>query len=266
MIDLFFVSGLNSGSTLAPLLAAPFVFGDATVTSDNETLTTEHRVHTLLIPFAINGVLQSIGKHSVINFCTTKTAKMFSKQLSPLVPLIFLISFFTCRYQKYDSSRAGDEEEEDCEEFEEEDNDSYDGPRGKVPIPAITTDDDNSEDFSSIRHRPYKLVLAALAASTYITAELGYLSFCAAMYQYLEEVHLSATTSTQVQSVMSVTYTAGRFLTAFISFKLKPDRILAYHYVVLLGSVAVLVFAGDSLLLIYVGNAALGFGFSACWP
>lgn len=229
-------------------MAAPFVYGDDKVTASNETLTTELRVHTLLIPFAINGVLQSIGEFS--SYFTKKT-----KTFLTAVPFIFLLSFFTCRYKKYDSSKKHDAEDDD------DDDESYYDAKGN----PIANKGEEKEDFSSIPHRSYKLGLAALAASTYITAELGYLSFCAAMYQYLD-IHLSASTSTQVQSVMSVTYTLGRLATAFISFKLKPDRILAYHYVILLASVALLVFGRDSLLLTYIGNATLGFGFSACWP
>lgn len=51
------------GSTVAPLLAAPFVYGDANVTSGNGSLTSELRVRTMLVPFTINGALQCIGKH-----------------------------------------------------------------------------------------------------------------------------------------------------------------------------------------------------------
>lgn len=49
------------GAILAPLLAAPFVHGDQNVTELNQTLTIEARVHSLMVPFGINGALQTIG-------------------------------------------------------------------------------------------------------------------------------------------------------------------------------------------------------------
>src|SRR5699024_2743943 len=56
-----FLSGL--GDVVAPLMVAPYVHGDANVTADNETITVDLRIRHLTVPFALEGVLQSIGKH-----------------------------------------------------------------------------------------------------------------------------------------------------------------------------------------------------------
>lgn len=56
-----FFSGL--GGIVAPLMVAPFVHGNDTLTIHNETVTVELRIAHLQVPFSIEGVLQSIGKN-----------------------------------------------------------------------------------------------------------------------------------------------------------------------------------------------------------
>ena len=57
-----FMYGL--GSIVSPILASPFVYGEANVTTGNQTLTVEHRIQQLAYPFVIVGALQTIGKHA----------------------------------------------------------------------------------------------------------------------------------------------------------------------------------------------------------
>ena len=47
------------GTILAPIIAAPFVYGTKEVTEDGEPLTAELRQQKLMVPFAINGALQA---------------------------------------------------------------------------------------------------------------------------------------------------------------------------------------------------------------
>lgn len=54
-----FMFGL--GSIGAPILVSPFVYGDANVTHDNQTLTVDDRIKALSYPFAVAGVIQIIG-------------------------------------------------------------------------------------------------------------------------------------------------------------------------------------------------------------
>lgn len=54
-----FMYGL--GSIVAPMLVSPFVYGEANVTADNQTLTIEDRIHALTYPFAVCGLIQAIG-------------------------------------------------------------------------------------------------------------------------------------------------------------------------------------------------------------
>lgn len=136
--------------------------------------------------------------------------------------------------------------------------------------------------------RKAKLAIMAFCVATYVASEFGYVAFSTAMYQYLD-IHLSAPLSARVQSIMSTSFTLGRLITAFISLKVKPDIILCYHYVLLIGSIVFIYFGRDNLTMIYAGNVILGeffllsqkksiikffqcqkcilgFGFSAIWP
>lgn len=207
------------GAIVSPLLTSSYVHGYANVTNDNHTITIDDRIHSLTVPFAINGTLQII------------------------VPIIFLVNFLLCRYEQHDSSKLAPEEDDSA----------------TIDLPS------EDKDFSSIPNRTWKIALISASASTYIAAELGYFAFVTSMYQKLD-IQLAASTATQVQSIMFATYTMGRLLSAFISLKVKPDIILAYHFVIILISVAILFIGKDNLTLIYIGNSALGFGCSAVWP
>ena len=54
-----FMYGL--GTIVAPLLASPFVYGTRNMTENNQILTVEDRIRSLLIPFSIGGISQAIG-------------------------------------------------------------------------------------------------------------------------------------------------------------------------------------------------------------
>ncbi|KAH9392164.1 hypothetical protein TYRP_005232, partial [Tyrophagus putrescentiae] len=161
-----------------------------------------------------------------------------------LFPILFLIMFFAARYRKPETAV---EEKEDKE------------------VVLKNKDEATSDKVKVISFRKTKLALLGICVATYVACEFGYVAFSISMYQYLP-IHLSAPLSARVQSIMCTTFTLGRLLTAFISLKLKPDLILAYHYVILLGSIAFLYLTQHNLNAIYAGNVVLGFGFSAIWP
>ena len=252
----------GAGSIVAPILAAPFVHGEATsiVSSDNglnQTLTVQRRIDDLVLPFAVDGFLQVIA------------------------PIVFTILLFvrpTFRRSSSSSKLSSSSE------------------NGLSSSPTITTivstpstasttatvittttttttsatstnssSSTTSLDVSLIPNRKAKLALCSLCLATYASAEFGWFAFSTAWLQYLEKP-LTATESAHVMSVLAGTFTAGRLVTAFISMKVSSDAIIAYHYVVCLASFAFLYLGRNHLLLIYLGTAALGYGFSALWP
>lgn len=108
-----------------------------------------------------------------------------------------------------------------------------------------------------IQFRRTKLALCGLAIAASFTAEFGYFPYCTALYQYLE-IRLSASESAHVTSILSLFYTLGPLLTAFISLKIRSEVILLYHYGFILGGTAILYWGRFNLSIIYVGNAVLG--------
>ena len=89
------------------------------------------------------------------------------------------------------------------------------------------------------------------------TTEYIYFIYCTAMWQYLE-VELSAEESARVTSVLSAAFTIGPLVTAFISLKVKPDWILAYHYGFLTLGISALYFGRLNSIMIYAGSGLLG--------
>ncbi len=66
-----------------------------------------------------------------------------------------------------------------------------------------------------------------------------------------------------MMSLLTGCYTAGRLLATFIALKVKPDITLAAHYLLIAASLTLLFFGRTNLTVVYVGHAALGFGYSA---
>ena len=77
------------------------------------------------------------------------------------------------------------------------------------------------------------------------------------MFQYMD-INLSASASAHVTSVLSLFYTIGPLVTAFISLKLKPDTIVLYHFGFMLAGIAMIYFGQLNLTVIYIGSAVLG--------
>lgn len=174
-----------------------------------------------------------------------------------LVPILFLIMFFAARYQKPETgTEVSVIEDKEMSESQED----------EVKFSKPENEGSNVEKIKpEVKHRTLKLALLGVCVATYVACEFGYVAFSISMYQYLE-IHLSAPLSARVQSIMCTSFTLGRLLTAFISLKLRPDLILAYHYLILIGSIVFLYLYQTNLNAIYLGNVLLGFGFSAIWP
>lgn len=82
------------------------------------------------------------------------------------------------------------------------------------------------------------------------------------MWQNLP-ILLSPSEAAHVQTVLSITYTLGPAVTAFVALKVSPDIIVSYHFVFLLTGLAMLYFGQASMYLIYTGSAIIGYGMSA---
>lgn len=102
-----------------------------------------------------------------------------------------------------------------------------------------------------------------------MTAEITYFGYATSMWQEMPEVRMSAPEATHLMAVLTACYTGGRIFTAVISFfKLirRPDLILSYHFAVIIFALAGLYFGRLNSTIVYLATAALGYGFSACWP
>ncbi|KAH9395222.1 hypothetical protein TYRP_020981 [Tyrophagus putrescentiae] len=252
----------GAGSIVAPILAAPFVHGEATsiaVPGDNnvqfnQTLTVQRRIDDLVLPFAVDGFLQVIAPvvFTILLFVrpTFRRSSSFSKlsssyekglSTSPTITTIVSTPSTASTTATVITTTT------------------------TTTSATSTNSSTTSLDVSLIPNRKAKLALCSLCLATYASAEFGWFAFSTAWLQYLEKP-LTATESAHVMSVLAGTFTAGRLVTAFISMKISSDAIIAYHYVVCLASFAFLYLGRNHLLLIYLGTAALGYGFSALWP
>ena len=109
----------------------------------------------------------------------------------------------------------------------------------------------------TIPFRMVKLALMGMCLGTYIAAEFGFMTFGPSMLQYLP-IQISASKAAQILSVLSVTFTVGRLITAVISLKVGIDIILAYHYVIQIFALIILYFGQANITMIYIGMATFG--------
>lgn len=167
-----------------------------------------------------------------------------------IVPIILLIMFVTHRYEK-DNNNSKDKNNN---------NSTVDHKESR-----ITKGDDQTPSVSMMPFRFVKLAMGGVCLATYATSELCWFGFSSALYQYLP-ITLDASTAAHMQSILSATFTSGRLLTAFLTLKLKPDTIIAYHYGIGFTALATLYLGQSSVYAIYAGSALLGYGYSAMYP
>ena len=166
------------------------------------------------------------------------------------MPLLFTLLYFIRPYKKDETDEA---DEADKEEKEQE--------------TTTTTYEPALEEH--IRLRPLKLGLTALCLAFYASAELAYINFSSTVLQMLEtegENKISAEEAAILQSVLAAAYALGRLATAFIAIRVRPEAIMAYHYLTVLCGLLAVFFGRSHRVLVYGGTAVLGAGFSAMWP
>ncbi|KAI2800220.1 major facilitator super [Blomia tropicalis] len=118
---------------------------------------------------------------------------------------------------------------------------------------------------NKIAWRKTKLLISGLALAIVVAAKIGYVTYSSAMFQYME-IKLSASQSAHVMTTFTALYTIGPLITAFVSIKLRPDHILSYHYVLIIGSLVLIYLGQNQIILIYLGSGILGFSISVMWP
>ncbi len=109
------------------------------------------------------------------------------------------------------------------------------------------------------------ITLVSIFLAFYCVSENTYLRFSATYYQYIP-LRLTASESAGIVSAMALTYTIGRGISIFIAFRIKPKHMIAYHFLIVLISLTILLFGQKSLILIWIGSLIRGLGFSTIFP
>ena len=112
----------------------------------------------------------------------------------------------------------------------------------------------------SPRTRKLLIALYTLFLGLYASIESVYDGLSPTVFQYLPNVVISAPKAAEITIVLAITYTLGRFLSAFISLKLKAEVMITYHLVIMGIALAVL-YVGQyatTTTLLYIGNGILG--------
>ena len=102
-----------------------------------------------------------------------------------------------------------------------------------------------------------KLAIIGICISTYGTAQFTYMYFSASLLQYMD-IKFSPSEANQVLALVSITYTLGRLLTAFITLKVKVDFVIVYHYLIVICAMSAIFIGRDDRLVIYIASAFLG--------
>ena len=93
----------------------------------------------------------------------------------------------------------------------------------------------------------------------------SYVQFVATYLQYIP-LKLSAGKSAEIVSYMGLMFTVSQLFSIFIAIKLKPQYMLAYHFLIMLAGILVLFIGKSSLTLIWVGILIMSFGLGAIFP
>lgn len=117
------------------------------------------------------------------------------------------------------------------------------------------------------KESPRKLMIAlfALCIATYNTSEATFLQFDSTYYQN-SPLGLTASKAAEFISSKATSYTIGRGISVFIAIKVKPQYMIAYHLMISIMGIIVLIFAQNSTTFLWIANVMIGFGFSAMFP
>lgn len=119
---------------------------------------------------------------------------------------------------------------------------------------------------STTSNRRTKIALMALILALYDAAEIGYFYFSPSLFMLAPDIKMESSTAAHLSSVLSAAYTFGRLVSTFISIKIKPDIIIAYHFLIIFAGHSLLYLFRTDLLMVYVATVIIGLGFSAMWP
>ncbi|CAG2117125.1 unnamed protein product, partial [Medioppia subpectinata] len=108
------------------------------------------------------------------------------------------------------------------------------------------------------------IALIAVSMSLYVGMEFAYFSNSPTYFQYLA-ISLSAKQSADLLTAVTTTYTLGRISAAYMASKLRPEVMLAIHYVIIGISLGTLYLGQTSIIAIWIGNVGFGLGLSALW-
>lgn len=80
------------------------------------------------------------------------------------------------------------------------------------------------------------------------------------------ELDLSPSTAAMMSSAAALAFTVGRCVSIPLAIKLKPQTILyTNHFLMLLGTILLAIYANNSETMLWVGNIILGCGFSSVY-
>jgi len=115
---------------------------------------------------------------------------------------------------------------------------------------------------------PRKLCILIFAVwlSTYCVMESTIMNFGATYLQY-SPLRLTARKAAEMVSIINLCFTIGRGLSIFISMRVRPQYMIAYHFAILyLSTIALIIWGQYSLPVLWVTNVCIGLGLSALFP
>ena len=155
-------------------------------------------------------------------------------------PVIMLVMFFVKRYKI---------PETDSPTTDEKNN-------------VVLVDDPHATQIpleQSPRTRKVLIVLFALMLNSYGFENIYFLTV-ATYLQYLPNVVISASKAAEIMITLSITYTVGRLISAFIAAKVRAEVMITYHMVIIAISIVILYIgqSASTITLVYIGNGLIG--------
>ncbi len=109
------------------------------------------------------------------------------------------------------------------------------------------------------------IILVSVFLAFYCVSESVYKHYSSTYFQYIP-LKLTASKSAEIVSAMALTFTIGRGISVFIAFRIRPQLMIAYHFLILITSLIILFLAKNSLNLLWTGSLMTSLGFSPIYP
>ncbi|CAG2102989.1 unnamed protein product, partial [Medioppia subpectinata] len=236
------ISGLTYGlgNILAPMIVRPYLTGDLS-----------HRTESVnsLVP-NINNTNNIDINNSVDRRALLQVPYMIVGAICTIGPVLLLIMHLVKRYHvPMDRLTQQPIESKPCALAEVVET-------NKPTIPSMVA--------LSLTMRVLIIALIAVSMSLYVGMEFAYFSNSPTYFQYLA-ISLSAKQSADLLTAVTTTYTLGRISAAYMASKLRPEVMLAIHYVIIGISLGTLYLGQTSIIAIWIGNVGFGLGLSALW-